>query len=62
MLGKIPLATRIREASDGGHPIQLAEPESEEATTFAAIAKNLAAQVSIRNMKEEEEPAVRITF
>ncbi len=62
ILGKIPLATRIREASDGGVPLQLAEPGSAEAAAFIETAKNLAAQISIRNLKDKEEPAVRITF
>ena len=62
LLGKIPLATGIREASDGGRPVLLDEPDSPGATAFLEIAKNLAAQISIQNMKEVAEPAVRITF
>ena len=59
LLGKIPLATGIREASDSGRPIVM--DDSESAAAFFEIAKNLAAQISIRNMKEENEPALRIT-
>ena len=62
ILGKVPLATRIREASDGGRPLAVDEPGSATAKTFSEIAKNLAAQISIRNLKEEAEPAVKITF
>ena len=62
MLGKIPLATNIREASDNGRPIELVEPGSVEANAFAEIARNLAAQISIRNMQEQAEPLVKITF
>jgi len=62
LLGKIPLATSIREASDGGRPVLLDEPDLPGATAFLEIAKNLAAQISIQNMKEVAEPAVRITF
>ena len=62
MLGKIPLATRIREASDGGRPLGVEAAGSEAARAFSEIAKNLAAQISIRHLKEEAEPAVRITF
>ena len=59
LLGKIPLETGIREASDSGRPIVM--DDSEPAAAFFEIAKNLAAQISIRNMKEESEPSLRIT-
>ena len=62
LLGKIPLATRIRVASDGGRPVELDDPGSAGAAAFTEIAKNLAAQISIRHMKEESEPAVKISF
>jgi ATP-binding protein involved in chromosome partitioning len=62
VLGRIPLATRIREASDGGRPLGIEEPGSSAAAAFTEIAKNLAAQISIRNLKDEAEPAVKITF
>lgn len=62
VLGKIPLATTIRETSDGGRPIVLEEPDSPSAQAFSFIAKNLAAQISIRNMKAEAEDLVKITF
>ncbi len=61
LLGKIPLATSVREASDSGHPLVLADPESPAAAAFIGIAKNLAAQISIRNLAAEEQPALRIT-
>ena len=32
------------------------------ALAFTEIAKNLAAQISIRNLKDEAEPAMKITF
>jgi ATP-binding protein involved in chromosome partitioning len=62
ILGKIPLAKNIRAASDGGRPVGLAEPDSPEAAAFAEIARNLAAQISIRNIQEQAEPLVKITF
>jgi ATP-binding protein involved in chromosome partitioning len=62
VLGRIPLATRIREASDGGRPVGLDERNSLAAAPFMEIAKNLAAQISIRLLKEEAEPALKITF
>lgn len=62
VLGKIPLATTIRETSDGGRPIVLEDPNSPSAQAFSFVAKNLAAQISIRNMKAEAEDLVKITF
>ena len=62
LLGTIPLATGIRQASDSGRPIVVYKPDSPSAAAFIEIARNLAAQISIRNLKEAEEPEVRITF
>ncbi|HWO56432.1 MAG TPA: Mrp/NBP35 family ATP-binding protein [bacterium] len=61
-LGEIPLATRLRETSDSGVPIVIAEPDSESAIAFQQIARNLAAQVSIRNAEAEAAEPVKITF
>jgi ATP-binding protein involved in chromosome partitioning len=62
VLGKIPLATTIRETSDSGRPIVLEDPTSPAAQAFSFVAKNLAAQISIRNMKAEAEDLVKISF
>ncbi len=62
VLGKIPLATTVRETSDGGRPIVLEDSESPAAVALLEAAKNLAAQVSIRNMKAEAEDLVKISF
>jgi ATP-binding protein involved in chromosome partitioning len=62
VLGKIPLATTIRETSDSGRPIVMEDPNSPSAQAFLFVAKNLAAQISIRNMKAEAEDLVKITF
>ena len=62
VLGKVPLATTVRETSDGGRPIVLEEADSPAAVAFTDAAKNLAAQVSIRNMQAEAEDVVKITF
>ncbi|HEV2546369.1 MAG TPA: iron-sulfur cluster carrier protein ApbC [Stellaceae bacterium] len=40
-LGEVPLAIAIRETSDGGNPIVVAEPESEHAQIFRRIAARL---------------------
>ena len=60
-LGEIPLSTDIRETSDAGMPIVLAAPDSPSAKAFLAVAKNVAAQVSVQNIGETKgdrpEPA-----
>jgi len=38
-LGEIPLDIRIRETSDGGHPIVAAEPDGPHAEAYRAIAR-----------------------
>jgi ATP-binding protein involved in chromosome partitioning len=61
-LGSIPLATNIRQTSDNGSPIVVADPDSASAQAFQTIARNLAAQISIRNVEDEERQLVKITF
>ena len=48
-LGEVPLSMGIREGGDSGKPIVLADPGSSAGRAFAAIASNVAAQVSIAN-------------
>lgn len=48
-LGEIPIDTRIRVKADSGMPIVIAEPDSQPAKAYRAIAEQLAAQTSIRN-------------
>jgi ATP-binding protein involved in chromosome partitioning len=62
VLGKIPLATTIRETSDSGRPIVLEDPLSPSAQALEFVAKNLAAQISIRNVQARAEDLVNITF
>ena len=62
VLSKIPLATTVRETSDGGRPIVLEDPESPAAIAFTYAAKNLAARISIRNIKAEVDDLVKINF
>ena len=59
-LGEIPMATEVRETSDEGNPIVLSDPNSPAAKALVAAAKNLAAQVSIRAMRESAP--VKVTF
>ncbi|MBI3324029.1 MAG: Mrp/NBP35 family ATP-binding protein [Candidatus Omnitrophica bacterium] len=61
-LGEIPLATRIREASDQGRPVVLSDPDSAEAKAFTTVAEQLAAQISIRTMAGELGGEIRVSF
>lgn len=61
-LGGIPLATNIRKTSDSGQPIVIADPESPSAQAFLAVAKNMAAEVSVRHLGEDQDQPVKITF
>ncbi len=51
-LGEIPIDPAIREGGDTGMPIVVADPASPQAKAFMAIAKTLAAQISVRNASE----------
>ena len=59
-LGEIPLITAIRESGDTGRPVALQAEGSPQALAFRSIARNLAAQVSIRNAAQESVPTVDI--
>ncbi|MAY71593.1 MAG: iron-sulfur cluster carrier protein ApbC [Halomonas sp.] len=45
VLGRLPLSMGIREQVDGGRPSVVAEPEGEVATTFRAMARQVAEQI-----------------
>jgi len=52
LLGAIPIDSRIREGGDNGEPIVVAYPDSENAKKITEIARNLAAQISIKNVND----------
>lgn len=52
-LGEIPLDKAIREMSDLGSPVVLANPESSAAKAFESIVGKLAAQISIANFSSQ---------
>jgi ATP-binding protein involved in chromosome partitioning len=52
-LGEIPIFTNIRVSGDRGKPIAVDENAPEQMKIIAAIARNLAAQVSIRNSMQQ---------
>jgi ATP-binding protein involved in chromosome partitioning len=53
-LGSIPLDPRMVEAGDIGKPLVMLDKNSAGAKAFEVVARNLAAQVSITNMRESE--------
>jgi ATP-binding protein involved in chromosome partitioning len=53
-LGRLPLYQPIREGSDTGVPLVIAEPESVAARAFMTVAERMAAQVSIAAHKAAE--------
>lgn len=57
-LGSVPLDPDVSEASDRGVPANIARPESVQAMSFAAVSRNLAAQVSISAANAEREQPV----
>jgi len=60
-LGEIPLHLSIREHSDAGRPVVVAEPEGEHAATFKRIAATLGEKVE-RALAEDAASAPRIVI
>jgi ATP-binding protein involved in chromosome partitioning len=58
-LGEIPLDIAIRETSDGGHPIVVADPEGPHAKAYLEIASRLISKIDAV-MAERESAAPRI--
>ncbi|HEY6953002.1 MAG TPA: iron-sulfur cluster carrier protein ApbC, partial [Bacteroidota bacterium] len=59
-LGEIPINTAIRVGGDKGVPIVSADPDSPDAQVIRQIARNMAAQISIRNVDGIPTPNVEI--
>lgn len=59
-LGEIPIHTAIRAAGDDGDPIVHAQPESPQAQSIRAIARQLAAQISIQHLGQPAKPKLEI--
>ncbi|MDG1395855.1 MAG: Mrp/NBP35 family ATP-binding protein [Flavobacteriales bacterium] len=60
LLAEIPLVQGIREAADIGHPIALQE-NTPSSVAFSELAKNLVAQVALRNETIDPTTKVEIT-
>ncbi len=61
-LGEIPLSADIRVQSDRGLPIVVSQPNSLEAKAFQTAARNMAAQISVRNMSGELSQEIKVSF
>jgi ATP-binding protein involved in chromosome partitioning len=57
-IGRVPIYQPIREGSDSGVPLMIAEPESPAARAFMAAAERTAAQVSIASYNR---PVIQLT-
>src|SRR4029079_8026634 len=51
MLGKVPIDPRVRAGGDEGAPIVANHPESPAAIALTEVARKVAAQISIQNMR-----------
>ena len=54
LLGSLPLALEIREQTDAGLPSVVAQPDSEVAALFGDIARHMAAELSLRNARQQD--------
>jgi ATP-binding protein involved in chromosome partitioning len=59
-LGDIPIHTSIRQSGDRGKPIVADERHLAEAGAISLIARNMAAQISIRNAARANSPSIDI--
>jgi ATP-binding protein involved in chromosome partitioning len=62
ILGEIPIDPRVRISGDEGIPILFDSPESIHAKIITDIARNLASQISIRNLNEISKPQIEISI
>lgn len=60
LLAEVPIEQRVRETSDEGQPIVVAEPDSISSRAFAALADNVVTQVTIRNAESAPTQKVEI--
>jgi len=62
VLGRLPLDIRIREHADGGNPTVVAEPGSELALAYMAIARRVAIRIAARAKDLSSKlPSIKVT-
>lgn len=54
-LGAIPMEAAVRQSGDSGQPIVVARPDSDAAIAFKAIAKQVAARISVEALRPQME-------
>ncbi len=59
-LGKIPIASAVREGGDIGIPIVVSQPDSPAATALRGIAESLAARISVAALSGQNELPINI--
>ncbi len=60
LLGEIPIHTPIRVGGDTGRPIVVMEPDAVQSGILRDVARNLAAQISIRQYSDLAKPEIEI--
>jgi ATP-binding protein involved in chromosome partitioning len=60
-LGSIPMDPAVRIGGDHGSPVVIAKPESAPAKALIAIAKRLAAQISVVALQGQTAPKIEVT-
>lgn len=53
-LGEIPIDANLRETSDSGKPIVIADPESPQSKSFIEISRRIASEISIKALSQPE--------
>jgi len=61
-LGEIPIEQSIRESSDEGKPIAIADVSSKSAQAFLEVSNRVAQQISIRNAEQSPTEKVNISI
>lgn len=61
LIGTVPMDPKVREAGDSGVPVIISHPESPVSIAFEAIAKDLAAKISIRALKGAGPAKIEMT-
>ncbi len=61
-IGDIPIYTPIRVGGDVGRPIVISEPKADQSMIIRQIARNMAAQLSIRQFSAPAKPEIEINL
>ncbi len=59
-LGEVPIDPRVRVGSDAGVPIVVSDPDSPAAQAFVAIAKEVAAKISLQTLSRQQESLLQV--